>query len=143
MRPLGITLSSYFQFVRAALLTILALAIKFVGSMASRLVALAAEGSGIQRFLSGFGNFIFVVLLVYALIIAILGVGLLLQQNWARMLTILFSGLGVVTLLPRFIHFHPFSFLFGALNLAVLVYLLLPQTRFYFERKSGTEIKPA
>ena len=53
MRPLGITLSAYFQFVRAALLTILALAIKFVGSMASRLVALAAEGSSIQRFLSG------------------------------------------------------------------------------------------
>jgi hypothetical protein len=141
MRPLGITLSGYLQFVRATLLVILALAIKFVGSIASRFVALAAEGSAIQRFLSGLGNFLFVVLLVYAFVIAVVGVGLLMQQGWARSLTVIFSGLGFLALLPRMIHLHPLSFLFGMLNLAVVFYLLLPQTRVYFDGKTGNEVK--
>jgi uncharacterized membrane protein (DUF2068 family) len=115
----------------------------FVSGLASRLVSLAAEGNAAQRFLAGFGHFLFVALLVYALITAILGVGLLLLQNWARVLTIVFSALGVLTLLPRLLHHHPVSSLFALLNVAVLIYLLLPQTRAAFDRKPATEIRPA
>ncbi len=142
MRPVGVTLSAYFQFVRAALLVLWAMAIMFVSGMVSRLAALATEGNAVQRFLAGFGRFLFAALLIYALIMAVLGFGLLLAQNWARTLTIVFSGLGILTLLPRLIHHHPLSVLFAILNLAVLIYLLLPETRAYFDRKGTLEVKP-
>jgi hypothetical protein len=84
MRPLGVTLTAYFEFICAGFFIVLSLALLFVGGMASRLAVLATEGNGVQRFLSGFGHFLFVVFLSYALIMAILGVGLLLSQNLAR-----------------------------------------------------------
>ena len=93
MRPVGVTLSAYFQFVRAALLVLWAMAIMFVSGMVSRLAALATEGNAVQRFLAGFGRFLFAALLIYALIMAVLGFGLLLAQDWARALTIVVSGL--------------------------------------------------
>jgi Predicted membrane protein (DUF2127) len=142
MRPLGVTLSAYFQFVRAALMATLAFGVLFVGSLASRLAALAAEGNSLQRILSGFGHFVSMLLLIYACITLALGIGLLLEQRWARSLTILFSLLGFLTLLPRVIHHHPFSVLLALLNLAVFIYLLLPQTRAYFDRKHAAAIKP-
>jgi hypothetical protein len=143
MRPLGVTLSAYFQFVRSALLAILALGILFVGGMASRLAAVATEGNAVQRLLSGFGHFLAMAFLISALIMAVLGIGLLLGQNWARSLTVIFSGLGVLLLLPRIIHLHPLSILFAGLNLAVLIYLLLSSTRAYFDAKNPSAIKPA
>jgi uncharacterized membrane protein (DUF2068 family) len=143
MRPLGVTLSAYFEFFRAALLAALGLGVLLVGGLASRLAALAAEGNSMQRILSGFGHFISAILLIYAGILVIAGIGLLMSQGWARALTIVFSALGFLTLLPRMIHHHPFSIFFALLNLAVLIYMLLPQTRDYFQRKSAIEVKPA
>jgi hypothetical protein len=143
MRPLGVTLSAYFEFVRAALLAALALGVLFVGGLASRLAALAAEGNSMQRILSGMGHFISAILLIYAGIILILGIGLLMSQGWARVLTIVFSAIGFLTVLPRMIHHHPFSVLFGLLNLAVMIYMLLPQTRDYFQKKGAIEVRPA
>ncbi len=143
MRPLGVTLSAYFQFFRSALLAIFALGTLFVGGMASRLAAVAAEGNAVQRLLSSFGHFLAMAFLICAVVMAVLGIGLLMGQNWARSLTVIFSGLGVLLLLPRTIHLHPISTLFAALNLAVLIYLLLPPARAYFERKNSTAIKPA
>jgi hypothetical protein len=64
MRPLGVTLSAYFEFIRAALLAVWGIGIMFVSGLASRLVSLAAEGNAAQRFLAGFGHFLFVALLV-------------------------------------------------------------------------------
>jgi hypothetical protein len=143
MRPLGVTLSAYFQFFRAFLLCVLALGARFLGGMAARLASVASEGNGAQRFLSGFGHFLSMAFLIYAAILIILGIGLLSRQNWARSLTVVFSGLGFLTVLPRLIHLHPFSFLFGILNLVVLIYLLSAPARAFFIRKSTTEIAPA
>lgn len=143
MRPLGVTLSAYFQFFRAFLLCVLALGARFLGGMAARLASVASEGNAAQRFLSGFGHFLSMAFLIYAVILIILGIGLLSRQNWARSLTIIFSALGFLTLLPRLLHFHPFSFLFGILNLLVLIYLWSAPARVFFARKSTTEITRA
>jgi hypothetical protein len=143
MRPIGVTLCAYFQFVRSALMAALTLGVLFVGGVASRLASLAAEGNSLQRILSGFGYIVSVLLLLYACITLFLGIGLLFGQNWARTLTVIFSGLGFLTLLPRLVLLRPLSALFALLNLAVLIYLLLPRTRAYFDRKNATEIKPA
>jgi hypothetical protein len=139
MRPLGVTLSAYFEFVRGALLALLALGALFVGGIASRFVGLAAEGNSLERLLSGLGHFISAALLIYAAITFILGIGLLMGQNWARILTIVFSVLGFLTMLPRLLHHHPISSLFAILNLAVLIYMLLPQTKDYFVKKNAIQ----
>ena len=139
MRPTGVTLSAYFQFFRAAVVALFAAGVFFVGGMASRLAALATEGNNLQRFLGSLGHFVGVALLIYAAVQIVAGIGLLLQQNWARLLTIVFSALGVLVLLPRAIHLRPVSTLFALLNLAVLIYLLLPEAASYF----GTKRLPA
>ncbi len=119
MRPVDVTLAAYFQFVRSALLAILALGIRCVGGMASRLASLASEGNAVQQSLCSLGHFLFMALLIYALILVILGFGLLMGQHWARSLTVVLSGLGFLVLLPRLIRPHPLSVLFGALNSVV------------------------
>jgi len=143
MRPLGVTLSAWFEFLRAALIGLVALGVMFVGGVASRLAALAAEGNAMQRFLAGFGKFVGMALLIYAAFQLVLGLGLLLRQNWARLLTMFFCGLGILMLLPRLVHLRPVSLLFTLLNLAVIIYLALPEARRYFEQKESTAPRPA
>ncbi len=147
MRPTGVTLSAYFQFFRGAVLALFAGGIFFVGGMASRLASLAAEGNNLQRFLGSLGNFVGAALLIYAVVQIISGIGLLLLQNWARILTMVFSALGILVLLPRAIHLRPASTLFVILNLTVLIYLLLPETASYFLTKKlpvdSTPVKAA
>jgi len=141
MRPLGVTLAAYFQFLRGALIALLAVGVLLAGSMASRLASIASEGNILQRFLAGFGHFIGVALFGYAAIQVVLGIGLLLRQNWARSLTMIFCALGILLLIPKWINLHPVSLLFAALNLASVIYLTLPQARRYFE--NSAEVGPA
>ena len=143
MRPLGVTISAWFEFLRATLLSVVGLGVMFVGGVASRLAAVAAEGNMLQRLLAGFGKFVGIALLIYAAIQLALGLGLLLRQNWARVLTMIFSCIGVLILLPRLIHLRPVSLLFGLLPLAVLIYLALPETGRYFEQKETHAANPA
>jgi hypothetical protein len=143
MRPTGVTLSALFQFFRGALVALFAVGIFLVGGLASRVAALAAEGNTIQRVLGGLGHFVGVALLIYAAAQIICGIGLLLLQNWARILTIVFSALGVLFLLSRALHFRPLSTLFAILNIAVFIYLLLPETKAYFLNKNLLTNPPA
>lgn len=143
MRPTGVTLSALFQFFRGAMVALFAAGIFLVGGLASRLAALAVEGNTIQRVLGGLGHFVGVALLIYAAVQIICGIGLLLLQNWARILTIVFSALGILFLLPRALHLRPFSALFAILNVVVLIYLLLPETRAYFLNKNLLTNPPA
>ena len=143
MRPLGVTLSAWFELVRAALISLVGLAVTLVGRVASRLAAVAAEGNTLQGVLAGFGKFVGIALLIYAAIQLALGLGLLMRQNWTRLLTMIFCGLGVLILLPRLIHLRPMSMLFGLLQLGVLIYLALPETRCYFEQKESRAPNPA
>jgi hypothetical protein len=124
MRPLAVTLSAWFEFVRAALISLVGLGVMFVGGVASRLAAVAAEGNTLQRLLAGFGEFVGVALLIHAAIQLAL-------------------GLGVLILLPRLIHLRPISQLFGLLQLAVLIYLAPPETHCYFEQKESRAPIPA
>jgi hypothetical protein len=143
MRPLGVTLAACYEFLRAFLIGVVALGVLFVGGVASRLAGLAAEGNTLQRFLAGFGKFVGVALFIYAAIQLLLGAGLLLRQNWARLAAMFFSAIGLLLLLPRLLHMRPVSGLFALLNLAVLIYLAMPDARRYFESKESAAQIPA
>jgi len=137
MRPLGVTLAACYEFLRAILFAVFAAGVAFVGGVAAHLAGLAAEGNLLQHLLAGFGKFVGLALLVFAGIHLVLGVGLLLRQNWARLLTIFFSGLSVLVHLPRFFHFGHGAGLSVLLNLAVLIYLLFPEAGRYFGQKES------
>lgn len=143
MRPLGVTLSAYFQFLRGFVVALFALGVYFVTGMASRVAALAAEGNTLQRALHGFGRFIGTAMLIYAAILIALGAGLLHRQSWARFLTIVFSFFGLLLLLPRILHFRPISVLFFVLNVAVIICLSLPEARSWFADKIPDAAKSA
>ena len=143
MRPLGVTLSACFQFFRGALVGLLGLGALLVGGLASRFASLAAEGNRLQQLLSGFGHLLGLALLIYAFVLILLGVGLLLRQNWARVLTIIFSGFVVLLHLPGLILHRPLPVLLVLLNLVVLVYLLLPEASSYFQNRQLPPSNPA
>ncbi len=143
MRPTGVTLSAIFQFVRAALVILYALGAFLIGGLAAHLAAMGADGNPLPRILSGSGKVIGLILLSYAVFQIASGVGLLLLRNWGRLLAIFFSALGMLTLLPRILHGRPFGSLFGLLNLAVFIYLLLPKTRAYFLSRQISNLPPS
>lgn len=143
MRPLEVKLSAYDEFLRAVLMGLLALGLLFAGNLASRLAGIAVEGNLLQRFLAGFGKFVGVALLIYAGLHLLLGIGLLLRQSRARLATMFFLAVGLLLLLPRLLPMRPVWGLFALLNLAVLIYLALPEARQYFETKESAPQIPA
>jgi hypothetical protein len=143
MRPLGVTLSPYFQLLPGFVVGLFALGVYFVTGMAARVAALAAEGNTLQRALHGFGRFIGAAMLIYALILIALGAGLLLRQSWACFLTMAFSIFSLLLLFPRILHFRPLSVLFSPLNVAVIIYLSLPETSLWFASRIPDAAKPS
>ena len=109
MRPTGVTLTAYFPFYRGGLVALFSLGAMILGGISSRVAALASEGNALERFLGGLGHFLGMALLIYALVQIVATIGLLSAQNWARLLTLLFSAVGILILLPRAIHLHPLS----------------------------------
>lgn len=123
MRPLGVTLTAGFEFLRAALIALFTGGVLFVGNVGARVAGLAAEGTRLQSLPAGFGKFAGVTLLICAAIQLILGIGLL--------------------LLPCLLQLRPVSGLCALVNVAVLIYFYLPGTRRYFEPKENAAPNPA
>ena len=79
---------------------------------------------------------------MFALIHMIAGYGVLQMQNWGRLLTLLFSAVGLVLVLPGLLHGHIFSLFFGAINAACIVHLILPAVKLAF-RSTGNSLRMA
>lgn len=127
MRPLPVTLIGYYQILRGLIYGLFGLSILAFGGLAAKLASFAAEGNAIQRFLSGFGHFVGLIVLVAALLLIAAGFGVLQMRNWGRWLTLLFSAGGLVMLLP-FLHGF-FPMIFALINAAIIIYLVLPPTK--------------
>jgi hypothetical protein len=127
MRPLPVTLIGYYQILRGLIYGLFGLSIFAFAGLAAKLASLAAEGNAMQRFLSTSGHVAAVVVLVLAAFHIVAGFGVLAMENWGRLLTLLFSAVGLVTLLPFLHAFLPM--IFAAINAAVIIYLVLPGTK--------------
>jgi uncharacterized membrane protein (DUF2068 family) len=136
MRPVGITLIGIYQVLRGALGMLFALSIMLFSGLAARLASIAAEGDAVGRMLHGFGRFIGIGILVFGLIHVAAGVGLLKMQNWARLLTLLLSAIGLALLLPTLLVTHGVPVIFGLINAISIFYLAMPPIRrlFHAER---------
>jgi uncharacterized membrane protein (DUF2068 family) len=142
MRPLGVTLIGFYQLLRGVIGVLFGLSIIAFTGLTAKLASLAAEGNAAQRLLTGFGHLAGIVIIVFALLHLVAGYGTLQMENWGRMLTLLFSAIGLVLLLPGFTHMHKFSLVFGLINAMSILYLAMPSIRRAF-RAGDNELKMA
>jgi hypothetical protein len=134
MRPLVVTLLGFYQILRGVLYVLFGLSIMAFSGLAAKLASLASEGNAMQRFLGSFGHMAGVVVIVVALFHLAAGYGLLQMQNWGRLLTLLFSAVGLFLLLP-FLH-APVPLVFAIINAATIFYLVLPPIKKAFHEQN-------
>jgi uncharacterized membrane protein (DUF2068 family) len=129
MRPLGVTLVGYYQIVRGVIGLLFGLSVLLFTGLVTKVASVAAEGNAIERLLHGFGHAVGLIIIAFAVVHMVAGYGLLQMQNWGRLLTVLFSAIGLVLVLNGLVHAHIFSVFFGVINAASIFYLAMPPTR--------------
>jgi uncharacterized membrane protein (DUF2068 family) len=132
LRPLGVTLIGWYQILRGALAVLFAAGLMTASGLAAKLASLASEGNLVERLLSGFGHSVGIFILVIAALHLAAGFGVLGLKNWGRWLTLIFSALGCLIGLRALAHPHPMALILAVINLASLVYLLMPEVRRIF-----------
>lgn len=132
-RPAGVTFLALLAFFGAVILALGGLVMCLGGAMMSRMALQPG-----MRMVAGLGGAIIgLMLLGVAAVYVVMGIGLWKLQNWARILTIVLAGLGVLFfgmgMLLALVHFHVFFFfwraIFLALNVWIIVYLLQPNVK--------------
>jgi uncharacterized membrane protein (DUF2068 family) len=137
MRLLGVTLVGFYQILRGALSLVFGLSVLLFTGLAAKLASLNAEGNAVERLLRDFGHIAGLGIVVFAVVHMLAGYGVLQMQNWGRLLTLLFSAIGLVLVLPGLIHGHMFSLLFGAINAACIFYLSMPPVKRAFHAEGN------
>ena len=129
MRPIGVTLIGIYQILRGLVGMLFACGILISAGLALKLAAIAADGNALERWLHGAGRLFGITILVFGLIHVIAGLGLFGMKNWARLLTVLLSAIGLVLLLPIAIVTHGLPLVFALINMVSIFYLAMPPIR--------------
>ncbi|MFI5113746.1 MAG: hypothetical protein ACHP7J_01285 [Terriglobales bacterium] len=126
MRPLAVGLIGLYQILRGILGVLFALGILLFTSLAAKLVSLASEGNFVERILGGMGHLLGIGVLLFALAHVLAGFGLFKMQNWARLLTLFLSALGLVGAVAALGRPNPWILVTGIINAVSLLYLAMP-----------------
>ena len=137
MRPLGVTLVGFYQILRGVIGLVFGLSVLLFSGLAAKLASMAAEGNAVERLLRDFGHVAGLGIIVFAVVHMIAGYGVLQMQNWGRLLTLLFSAIGLVLVLPGLVQAHIFSLIFGAINAACILYLAMPSIKRAFHAEGN------
>jgi len=137
MRPLGVALVGFYQILRGVIGLVFGFSILLFAGLAAKLASLAAEGNAVENSLRSFGHLAGLGIIVFAVVHMIAGYGVLQMQNWGRLLTLLFSAIGLVLVLPGVVHANIFSLLFGALNATCIFYLATPPIKRAFHAEGN------
>ncbi|HYX68116.1 MAG TPA: hypothetical protein VE825_03205 [Terriglobales bacterium] len=141
-RPTGVTVISILYFL--VTLFLLLCGVVFIGLMGVAGLDARAHEMGPLGVLAGLGAVAGVVCLIIAVVVAFIGWGLWALKEWARIVAILFSGLGLLGGVAGFLgsillrsHLFPAFGVIGAaaglvriaINAVILWYLLQPQVK--------------
>ncbi|HXZ28517.1 MAG TPA: hypothetical protein VEG08_11030 [Terriglobales bacterium] len=141
-RPTGVTVISILYFLGALFLTLCA--VVFIGMMSVAGLGARAHEMGPLAVLAGLGAVAGVVCLIFAVVAVVVGWGLWSLKEWARIVALIFSGLGLVGGVVGFLgavllrsHLFPAFGVIGAvgglvriaINALILWYLLQPQVK--------------
>ncbi len=132
-RPTGVTILAVLGFIGAGMLVLAALAMLVGGAM----VANMAARPGLAMIGGVGGAIVAVVFLGIAALYLVVALGFLKLQNWARVLTIVLCGVGVLFnglgVLNALVHFHVvivvWQAIVVAIDLWVMLYLLKPHVK--------------
>jgi hypothetical protein len=133
-RPTGVTIIAVLYFLGAACLVLLGILSIVGGSLLSGL----AHGGGPASALFAMGGVVIgAILLVLAVLDLAVGIGFIKLQNWARVVAIILTGIGVlfgllglVTMLAHFMMFVlVFRLIVLAIEIWILVYLFKPHVK--------------
>lgn len=154
-RPGGVTVLAVLDFIAAAFWLLLAVGgfvgATFLGAIISE--AMARSGSG-GAFGTGIGAAIGVVIgivgLIFAGIAMLMGWGMWSLKEWARILQIVFAGIGAcfqaLLTLVALIHVRVFGLvwhlIFFAVNALIIWYLIQPQVRAAFGMRPAVTYAP-
>jgi hypothetical protein len=129
-RPTGVTILAVLHFLGAAAYIFAALGLFALGAGGAMTAAEMPELDGAAAFLLGLGAVLGFILLIFGVLSLALGIGLLKLRNWARVITIVLVGLG---LLGSLLSFEIGSFIGDAIFVALqgwmLHYLLQPHVK--------------
>jgi uncharacterized membrane protein (DUF2068 family) len=123
--------------LRGVIGLVFGLSILLFAGLAAKLASLAAEGNAVENLLRSFGHLAGLGIIVFAIVHMIAGYGVLQMQNWGRLLTLLFSAIGLVLVLPGVFVANIFSLLFGAINAACIFYLAMPPIKRAFHAEGN------
>jgi hypothetical protein len=137
MRPLGVTLVGFYQILRGVLGLLFGLSILLFTGLVGKVASLAAEGSAVERVVHSLGHVAGLIVIAFAIVHMLAGYGVLQMENWGRLLTLLFSAIGLVLLLPGVVHANPFSLFFGAINAICIFYLAMPPIKRAFHAEGN------
>jgi uncharacterized membrane protein (DUF2068 family) len=130
MRPVGVILIAILHWLRGALYLGVGFALLGFAHLSAHMIESVAGDTVIQRLVSGLGKTLGVAVLLFALLYIVMGFGLWAMKNWARILTLIFALIWLLSALIRMAHFPtPFHLLRAAVDVAILVYLLLPDVK--------------
>lgn len=135
-RPGGVTVIAVLEFLVGALCILGGLAVMLGGGFLATILSQSgaqggAAGAGI---LGALGAAMGVVFLIFGALYILVGWGMLKLKQWARIVTMVFAGLGILgslfALAGAFVHFHVFVLFWVVVRVAIagwiLWYLLQP-----------------
>jgi len=136
-RPTGVTVIAVLDFVGAGLVVLLACGAFLGGAMIS---TMAVQHPRMGMLMGAGAAIAGIFLLGFAALGVVTGVGLLKLQNWARILTIVLTAIGllgsVMGVVNPFTRMHMFPFFFmtrevlsAAIEVWILVYLFRPNVK--------------
>jgi len=131
-RPTGVTILAVLTFLGAAFLALAAIIFLAGGAMLSQAMA-----SGFGAIAGVGAAVIAVVFLVFAVLYVAVGMGMLKLQNWARIVTIILVGLGLLSaaagVLLSFAHFRLFflvrELIVLGIDIWIIAYLFRPHVK--------------
>jgi hypothetical protein len=147
-RPVGVTLIGVLDFLGMAIQIALGvgglIGMSFLGALITKLAAQSSQqlppGTNITAAMAGAGIMIAIGAFMFALVSALIGWGMLALKNWARILSIIYSSIGVLCfglgILGTLLRFSLIGFLWDAswlvINALIIWYLLQGQVRAAF-----------
>ena len=140
-RPTGVTVIAILDFIGAALFLLCGIAMIIGGGFMATMLSQGQGSAGAAGIFAGLGAVMGFGFLVGAAIYIALGIGLWKLKGWARITTIVLTGIGaafqLLGLLMSLTHFALGNFLFTAVVLAIeafiIWYLLKPEVKAAFQ----------
>jgi hypothetical protein len=148
-RPTGVTVIAVLCFIGGAFALLGGVGMMAGGGIVASIMSQQGQAAGpMAGIIASVGAAVGVFLLVIAAIDIVLGVSLLKLKEWARMVTIILTGIGaafgVLGLLSLFAHFNLVAVLFRLCILAfqvwIIMYLLKPEVKAAFQGSQARSV---